>query len=249
MKARTVALAVALLCANPIVHAQTIDSRIYAPNEHILGMTYGDWTAAWWQFYLQIPGGANHPFAANNNDGACHNGTQPAAPVYFLAGVLSSSPVIRYCTVPAGIPILFPVANAEWSNLEISANPDEAVLNNPSGADLRAVLCSNPIPCPPAFSRKALPKSSSMTVSLDGVSINFLNLFRFESPTFSFEPPVPVSNYVFYSNIDSPPGGTPISVSDGYWIAIKPLPVGQHTLSFSTTGSPGINNVYHLNVK
>ncbi|WP_133300440.1 hypothetical protein [Paraburkholderia lacunae] len=245
MKARTIALAIALLCANPTANAQSTDNRIYAPNELILGMTYGDWSAAWWQFYLQIPS-QNHPFSPNTSDTACHNGTQPAAPVYFLAGVFSTTQIIRNCTVPAGSPILFPVTNAEWSNLEIANKPNEAVLNNPSGADLRAALCNNPFPCPPAFSKKALPKSSTLNVTLDGVSINFLDQFHFESPVFSFEPPVPVSKFVFYSNINSPPGGTPISVSDGYWIAIKPLPVGQHTLIFS---APGISNLYYLNVQ
>ncbi|MGU7773319.1 hypothetical protein ACV229_24465 [Burkholderia sp. MR1-5-21] len=257
MKARRIALALALLCANPITHAQTFDSHIYAPDELILGNTYGEWSVAWWQFYFQIPAGPNHPFSANTPDNACHNGnlsdgSQPAGPVYFLAGVFAptSSPVIRYCTVPAGSPILFPVINAELSNLEIANNPSEAVLNNPSGADLRAAVFQLFQGFAPASgSKRAFPKSSTMNVSLDGVSINFLDHFRFESPVFSFATPVPISNFVFYSNINSPPGGTPISVSDGFWIAIKPLRVGQHTLSFSAGGPGGINNLYYLTVK
>src|SRR6516165_12081894 len=127
MKARTIALTIALLCANPIALAQKT-SPIFAPNELIFGMTYGDWSAAWWQFYLQITNvNNNHPFSPNADDGACHNGnqadgSQKAGPVYFLAGVFASStmPVIRHCTVPAGTPILFPVVNDEFSNLEIA---------------------------------------------------------------------------------------------------------------------------------
>jgi hypothetical protein len=236
MKARTIALPIALLCTNPLAHAQkTVDSRIYAPNELILGMTYGDWSAAWWQFYLQIPNtNNNHPFVPNANDRACHNGNQPdgtqhAGPVYFLAGVFAAQPVIRYCTVPVGTPILFPVSNDEFSNLEIA---------NAGNADLRYV----------AFQQLALP--IPVSVSLDGVSIGSLAQFRFESPVFPFTTPSLISSFIFYTRTVSPSNSSsPLAVSDGYWIAIKPLPAGQHTLSFSAGGSGGINNVYYLSVQ
>lgn len=238
MKARTTALAIALLCTDPFAHAQkTNDSRIYAPNELILGMTYGDWSAAWWQFYLQIPNVNNsHPFLPNANDGACHNynqpdGSQHAGPVYFLAGVFSAQPVIRYCTVPVGSPILFPVTNDEFSNLEIA---------NAGDADLRyAAFQVFPLLTPPP-----------MSVSLDSVSIGSLTQFRFESPVFPFTAPSPLSSFIFYTKTVSPSNSSsPLAVSDGYWIAIKPLPAGPHTLSFSAGGAGGINNVYHLNVQ
>ncbi|MBN3786746.1 hypothetical protein [Burkholderia sp. Ac-20353] len=241
MKARTVALAIALLCANPIPHAQAFDNRIYAPNELILGMTYGDWTAAWWQFYFQIPNVNNsHPFVATA-DNTCNNGNQPAGPVFFLTGVSLQAPqpqVVRSCTVPAGSPILFPIANQEWSNLE---------LQNFSGADLRAALLQL-VPLP-TNAKKALPKLSDLTVSLDGVNINFLSEFHFQSPVFFFTAPSQIKDFIFYSGFST--SGPVISVSDGYWIAIKPLPAGQHTLSFSATlpGIININMLYHLNVQ
>jgi hypothetical protein len=231
-RTRTIALAIALLCANPIAHAQKT-SPVFAPNELILGMTYGDWTAAWWQFYLQIPNvNNNHPFLATGT--ACNNGNQPAGPVFFLAAVnsqTSQTQVVHNCTVPAGSPILFPVINNEISNLEI----------NGGDADLRTG----------AFSPFPLLTPPPLSVSLDGVSIDSLNLFRFESPVFPFTAPSPLSNFIFYTKTVSNNSSSPLSVSDGYWVAIKPLPVGQHTLSFSASlpGIININMLYHLNVQ
>jgi hypothetical protein len=199
-------------------------------------MTYGDWTAAWWQFYLQIPNVNNsHPFLAAT-DTACNNGNQPAGPVFFLAAVGSQAPqpqVVRNCTVPVGSPILVPIVNNEASNLEIADAGD---------ADLRAA----------AFSPFPLPTPPTMSVSLDGVSIGSLNQFRFESPVFHFTAPSPISSFIFYTKTVSRPNrSSPFSVSDGYWIAIKPLPVGRHTLSFSASlpGTININMLYHLNVQ
>ncbi|EUC18438.1 hypothetical protein [Paraburkholderia hospita] len=234
MKTRTIALGIALLLGtNLIAHAQT-DSRVYAPNELILGMTYGDWSAAWWQFYLQIPNVKNsHPFAAT--DSACNNGNQPAGPVSFLAAVGSqTSPppqIVRICNVPQGSPILFPIVNNEVSNLETKGG--DADLR--TGAALPFKLLTPP----------------TMNVSLDGVSIGSLSQFRFESPVFPFTAPSPLPNFFFYTRTVSNNSSSPVSVSDGYWIAIKPLPVGQHTLSFSASipGIININMLYYLTVQ
>jgi hypothetical protein len=236
MKARTIALTVALLFVNSITHAQGTDTRVYAPNELILGMTYGDWSAAWWQFYLQIPNVNNsHPFVAAT-DTSCNNGNQPAGPVFFLSAVgsQSSSPpqVVRNCTVPAGSPILVPIINNETSNLEI----------NGGDADLRtAAFAPFPLLTPP-----------TMSVSLDGTSVGSLSQFRFESPVFPFTAPSPITNFFFYTKtVSASSSRSPLSVSDGYWIAIKPLAAGPHTLSFSASlpGIININMLYHLNVQ
>lgn len=236
MKARIIALTIAILFANPVTYAQGTDNRVYAPNELILGMTYGDWSAAWWQFYLQIPNVSNsHPFVATANT-TCNNGNQPAGPVFFLAavGTQTSPPpqVVRSCTVPAGSPILVPIVNNETSNLEI----------NGGDADLRTA----------AFSPFPLSSPPTMTVSLDGTSIGSLSQFRFESPVFPFTAPSPISTFFFYTRtVSASSSRSPLSVSDGYWIAIKPLPVGPHTLSFSASlpGIININMLYHLNVQ
>jgi hypothetical protein len=240
-RARTIALAIALFCANTAAHAQnTPTSPVFAPNELIVGMPYSDWTAAWWQFYLQIPNVNNsHPFAATANT-ECNNGNQPAGPVFFLAAVVSiNSPaqeVVRNCVVPAGSPILFPIANNETSNLEI----------NGGAADLRTG----------AFAPFPLSTPPTMSVSLDGVSIGSLSRFRFESPVFPFTAPTPITNFFFYTKNVSNINVSPLAVSDGYWLAIKPLPKGEHTLCFTASFPvPGANitvstrMLYHLTVK
>jgi hypothetical protein len=127
----------------------------------------------------------------------------------------------------------------------VGHDPETAGHVHPKYALCDPTLTPPPL-CPPASSKKALPKSSTLNASLDGVSINFLNEFHFESPVFSFAAPSPVSNFIFNTPGVTSSSISPISVSDGYWIAIKPLPVGQHTLTFS---APGINMLYRLNVQ
>jgi hypothetical protein len=94
-----------------------------------------------------------------------------------------------------------------------------------------------------------------MSVSLDGVSIGSLSQFRFESPVFPFTAPTPISNFFFYTKTVSNNSGSPLAVSDGYWLAIK-LPVGQHTLSFTasfpvpgTSITVSTSMLYHLTVQ
>ena len=80
------------------------------------GRTYGEWSAAWWQWSLAIPV-ANHPLF---DKGGCNVGQ--SGPVWFLGGKVcstgdptcDSSSATRTCTVPAGKALFFPLLNSFW---------------------------------------------------------------------------------------------------------------------------------------
>src|SRR4029077_20020533 len=59
---------------------------VYPPGSNPLGVTYGEWTARWWQWLLSIPGPVN-----TNLDTTGANCAQgQSGPVWFLAGRFSS---------------------------------------------------------------------------------------------------------------------------------------------------------------
>jgi hypothetical protein len=81
------------------------------------GRTYGEWSAAWWQWALSIPV-ANHPLFDN---GPCSVGQ--SGPVWFLGSKFcannnpncGTTHVIRTCSVPKGIALYVNVGSAEYS--------------------------------------------------------------------------------------------------------------------------------------
>ena len=69
-------------------------------------ITYGEWTARWWQWLYSIPEERNP--AADETGANCHEGQ--SGPVWFLAGTFGGLNE-RVCTIPAGKSLLFPVVN------------------------------------------------------------------------------------------------------------------------------------------
>src|SRR5450755_2598554 len=94
-------IALSLLAAitAPTARAQTINPGVYDPTATILGHTYGQWEAAWWQWAMSLPvtGPVPHPF----NDDPAFNVTEgQSGPVWFLGAPLNTAQ--RTCNVPEG---------------------------------------------------------------------------------------------------------------------------------------------------
>jgi hypothetical protein len=88
--------------------------------------TVGELSAAWWQWALSIPAGAN-PLGDGTGE-LC--GVGQHGDVWFLAGTLDGSPANRSCRVPAGTKILFPAINAECSVVEDASLQSRAALRS-----------------------------------------------------------------------------------------------------------------------
>jgi hypothetical protein len=99
---------------NPVNNSSMSSTPTPFPADTIqYNLTYGEWTARWWQWVVSIPEGRNP--SADETGENCGEGQ--SGPVWFLAGTFGGLN-IRNCDIPAGRSILFPVINAECSYAE-----------------------------------------------------------------------------------------------------------------------------------
>jgi hypothetical protein len=204
-----------------------------------LGMTYGQWGAAWWQYVFSIPvHDPAHPGQFLNplldTTGINCAVGQANNPVFFLAGVFSLSGgslnATRSCTVPAGKMLFFPILNVEGDN-----------------------ECSTPLTVP-ALQAQAKASMDAVTADeleadIDGEPVSNLLSYRAASPG-AFSVNFPADSIADYVGCQLNPGAYYPFVSDGYWLMLHPLSAGQHTIHFKG-GNPAafhLDITYHLTV-
>jgi hypothetical protein len=193
------------------IEGSDISQSVYPINSKPYGLTYGEWSAKWWQWALSIPTKDN-PVADETGEKCAVGQNDPN--VWFLGGT-GGGKVARECTIPAGKAIFFPPINVECDYLSAPDLKTESDLRRCAKADQ--------------------DKVTNLQVTVDGVAIPDLKIYRVQSPLFNVT--IPKDNV-----IGSPPGTTR-AVSDGFWILLKPLPVGKHEIhlsgslvDFTTTG-------------
>lgn len=124
--------------------------------------------------------------------------------VWFLAGGFGSSKISRTCTIPADKYVFFPVVNMSyWSKSE----------NNGST-------------CKTAISNAAMNNDTALDlfVELDGIAMSDVKSYRAKTKEcFNIFERVP-KEFGPYNAFPS--------ASDGFWILLKPLSKGSHTIKF-----------------
>jgi hypothetical protein len=85
--------------SNGQIAVLSVDSKRY-------GLTYGEWTAKWWQWGYSIPKDINPAY----DDTGKNCAQKQNGPVWFLAGTYGHA-VNRGWDIPAGKAILFPILN------------------------------------------------------------------------------------------------------------------------------------------
>jgi hypothetical protein len=128
------------------------------------GLTYGEWTAKWWQWGYSIPKDINPAY----DDTGKNCAQKQNGPVWFLAGTYGHA-VNRKCDIPAGKAILFPILNSECSFAEF---PKLKTLS-----ELR--ICAKTIQ----------DQVTTLNASVNGVPIPNLQKYRIGSPPFNFTLP------------------------------------------------------------
>src|SRR5918995_6502932 len=88
-------------------------------------VSYADWTEKWWQWAYSLPQNI-HP-AYDNTGKFCKESQKE--PVWFFPGTYQQS-VIRYCEIPYGVGILFPILNSECSFVEYPQMKTKEELSN-----------------------------------------------------------------------------------------------------------------------
>lgn len=190
------------------------------------GQTYGAWSGAWWRWMLKMPFGQGLLNPTFYSDGTNCSAKQSGA-VWYLTEPAAGGVAAEQCTVPAGLNIFIPILNAECSTYE---QPVGVYPTSPFGPG-----CTDEASCSACAKTLAdLINRGSLNASVDGIPVTGLQSssspFRTQSqsPTF-FQFSVPANN--FFANEGLSGGGSGMSVSDGYWLMIKPFQPGTtHTI-------------------
>jgi hypothetical protein len=207
------------------------DEPFEAPAQSVHGASYGEWAARWWQWALSIPA-ADNPVL----DGPC--ATSQDGDVFFLAGNFGGDST-RTCTVPSGKALFFPVVN--FICYPSPENPDEGCSTPATEAELTTCAQGGIDGVP-----------TTMSVIVDGQELDDPAAYVATSSQFSWTAPADEADYLFpgigpiTANTCGIAEGDRYGVTDGYWIMMKPLSPGQHTVEFS--GSIGATDPFTLHV-
>lgn len=186
------------------------NSAVYPPNAQPNGKSYAEWTADWWRWAAGIPCATNPIFDATG----ANAGINQSGPVYFLAGT-GGATVTRNVTIPHGKKILFPLIN--YLNDYPCPDPNFQPAQGQSLADFLTEGAA-----------AQMDMAGNLEVTLDGVALNNETDYRFPSGLFYFTGNTDLTN-CFDPCIT---GQEQAAASEGYWMMLKPLTYGQHTLHF-----------------
>lgn len=199
------------------------DISFFTPDSSPYGLTYGRWTTMWWQWVLSIPKSIN-PVVDGSEKNASIN--QPRKDVWFLAGKFadeSRNIPNRFCAIPYGRSILFPVINCEANPLEYPELRTEQDIIKHVKKDEDSIIkkeCIVDDMLIPPQRIKSDPIVFELTMVED-------NLFKQE-------------------------GGFTRASADGYWVFLRPLSKGKHFISFQGQcefGKLCSGAIYHLQVE
>ena len=185
-------------------------------------------TAQWWQYAISIPGGVNPLLDATGDN--CVVGQRD--PIWFLTGTLFGGTAKRTCVLPAGEWLFFPVINS----LQVNTPGVCGQATSLSVAEMRSLAAT------------LIDSVTSMSVEVDRKPVN--NVLRIKSNVFATTFP---DDNVFDPYCGGPgsvpPGVYSRSVDDGYYVLLKPLSAGKHTLQIdATSGSTVVKVTYYLTV-
>lgn len=196
-----------------LTNSSSIEGEFFTTDSTPYSLTYGEWTARWWQWAYSTPRDVHPAYDVSGK----YCAEDQSGPVWFLAGTYEH-PAERYCTIPAGKAILLPILNSECSYAEFPALNNEEELRQCAEQMQESVV--------------------HLEASFDGVPISGLEQYRVQSPLFNFT--------LGQNNIlELPANTTTQAISDGNWLFLKPLSVGEHIIYFK--GGLGARNATTAN--
>lgn len=197
--------AILTLCSvsSAVAGGEGANPGILPPQSHAFGKSYAEWSAKWWQWFLEQPL-AGGPADPDPNSGFDIR-TGQSGKVWFLASALPD-PVIEIPTVTV---LFIPLVNVECSSLEA---PDSGFHGDTAEEQAE---------CAKFWADHILDPACT----IDGRAANITEDFRVASPQFSFTAPTP---WVFGDT-----GGAGTAVGDGYYVMVSPLSVGEHTITIT----------------
>jgi hypothetical protein len=193
-------------------------------------------SAEWWQWALSIPASVNPQLDITNGKNAV---VGQRGSVWFLAGIFDPTHnghmATRTCSVPEDTKLFFPViTDVEINSPGVCGSPP----TNVSVSDLRAMSATQ------------INGATNLSVTIDGKVVK--DLRRVQSQVFAVA--LPEDN--LFNSPCGGPGTVPAriyspAVSDGFYVLLDPLSVGNHTLHFhaeNPAGSVAQDVTYNLEV-
>lgn len=169
------------------------------------GNTYGEWSARWVQWAYSIPAATNPLTDATG----ANCGVEQSGPVWFLAGTPGGAAVTRACSVPEGKSLFFPILVVTFGAGVFDCEP--TIPGTPCLLNLLRKSAADSL------------DSVTLEVSVDGKQLKRLSDLRVQSRDLILT--LPASNL-----IGIPAGTYSPNVADGYFVMLKPLRVGAHTI-------------------
>jgi hypothetical protein len=196
--------------AAPTELCATTGAGVVPLSDSCAGGTYADWSAAFWQYVLAQPTASNPLLDATG--ATCQTGQ--SGQVFFLVGSFVGPVNRTECVVPAGKTLFFPLVNI-------------VDVNTPPGScrAFQDLQCAPETPDQLRSDIKPIEDGATrLRASIDGADVPKPASFRVQSPNFSVFLPA--------DNFFGLPSQSYLSVADGYYVMVAPLPSGKHTISF-----------------
>src|SRR4029077_10068164 len=199
---------------------------VIPPHAQAYGLSYAEWGAQWWRCAYSFPLAQFPPLQPGELD--CAAGQ--SGPVWFLAGTAGQGPVTRSCTIPTGKAIFFPIIT--YLNDYPCPDPN---FQPPPGQTLEQFLTEG--------AQAIIDLVTQLEVVVDGRSLNDLFSYRATSQLFTFT--ADPSLVAFDSCVT---GTSQYAVTDGYWILLRPLSPGRHTIFFHAVIDFGGGTTFEVQV-
>ncbi len=205
---------------------------VYAPDANVKGQSIAEWSADWWSRVFETPVHAADGTTVINPVMTEGSSTAfgKADGVFFLYGNLFGGTHTRSATVPSGTPIFVPILPIEFSNYDTTTGniPGGEFPGTNTYKQLKGFAADAAIP--------AQQPGGEVHLTLDGRALPHAQQYREVSPKFSYVLPADNLDAMFFD--PSLIGKVSPAAADGYYVMLKPLSVGHHTLNFGAT-TPG----------
>lgn len=219
---QSVIAAIGLMVAAASVDASGNSSRVVEPGQQFFGKSYNELVSEWTNWLAVEPIATNPAF---DPDGQFCDRNQQGK-VWFLASTFGGV-ANRTCEIPASKAIFISLGG-----VFVSFSPDFPVMSDPCfqlATDLEKVRCD-------VNDDVSLAPGISFEVIIDGVPVEDLFAFRAQSQPGGFTLRIPDPSLLTDFGVSS--GDRFPAVADGYFLFLKPLAPGEHTLNLIMT-NPG----------
>lgn len=185
------------------------NQMVLPPHSNPKGKSYGEWSTLAWQWLAAAPLDHNPGLDETGED----MGYGQSGSVWFLVSNFTGGVTNRTGVIPTGKMLFISLIGFEASTREGYGETEEELRGAAAGV---------------------MDLVSGLSCEVDGVPVQGLDLFRFQSPEM-FSLTVPEDNVfdLWIPDFDTPAGTYYPSVADGYYIMLPPLSAGSHTIHWT----------------